>query len=67
MASEAVAALPALPTCDDCGGEGLDEKGERCATCGGDGEVCPHCHTGLCAKWERGPLLCSFTGEVIQP
>lgn len=37
-------------------GPGLDEDGR-----------CPHCGTDICAFFEgNGPLMCGFTGRVIE-
>jgi len=57
------------PPCPDCVGHvGFRdaESAEKCGTCGGDGVVCPHCGSGLCAKTgESGELLCGFTGKPL--
>jgi hypothetical protein len=60
-----------LLSCPDCSIHGHpgfrdEESCEPCPTCGGDGAVCPHCGTGVCASATAGShLTCSFTGKRI--
>jgi hypothetical protein len=61
-----------LQPCPDCtvhghGGYRDTESAEECPTCAGDGLLCPHCGTAVCAKAE-GPdfkMMCGFTGQPI--